>query len=102
VVKVLLEREGVNPEEICDGGRTPLSHAAENGHAGVVKELLGRDEVNPDMPDGCCLTPLAHAAWNGHEGAVKTLRRKRSTLTSNPMSAGHHSGVSLNPDMKER
>ena len=36
VVKLLLEREDVNPDSLDEVGRTPLSYAAGNGHEGVV------------------------------------------------------------------
>jgi len=61
VVKLLLEREEVNPDrpsrrgqlppKDSQGSRTPLSYAAEGGYEGVVKLLLEREEVNPDKPD---------------------------------------------------
>jgi len=46
-VKILLEREEVNPDEPDNDGQTPLSLAAMNGNEGVVKILLGREEVDP-------------------------------------------------------
>jgi len=74
VVKKLLEREDINPDQAdtrcC---RTPLSWAAENGHEGVVKMLLQRDDVNPDRASKSGRTPLSWAASNGHEGVVKML-----------------------------
>jgi len=47
VVKLLLEREDVNPDSLDEVGRTPLSYAAGNGHEGVVELLLVREDVNP-------------------------------------------------------
>ena len=50
VVKVLLEREDLNPDQIdTKYGRTPLSWAAGEGHQGVVQILLQRKGVNPDQ-----------------------------------------------------
>ncbi|RPB04016.1 hypothetical protein L873DRAFT_1668129 [Choiromyces venosus 120613-1] len=40
VVKLLLEREDVNPDNLDEVGRTPLSYAAGNGHEGVVSARL--------------------------------------------------------------
>jgi len=47
MVKILLRREEVNLDKPDNFGRTPLSYATWDGHAGVVKILLGRQEVNP-------------------------------------------------------
>ena len=74
VVKVLLERNGVNPntpDNEC--GQTPLSWAAKNGHEGVVKMLLEQKDVNPNKADKREQTPLLWAAANGHEGVVMIL-----------------------------
>ena len=87
VVKILLGREEVGPDEPDSDGRTPLSPAAKSGHEGVVKTLLGREEANPDEPDNYCKTPLSFAAdESGHEGAVKTLlgRKEVSLVPSFP------------------
>jgi len=51
VVKLLLEREDVNPDSLDEVGRTPLSYAAGNGHEGVVELLLVREDVNPYIPN---------------------------------------------------
>jgi ankyrin repeat protein len=40
VVKLLLEKEGVDPDSQDSGGWTPLWWAAKNGHDAVVKRLL--------------------------------------------------------------
>ena len=79
VVKVLLEQEGVNPDQAdTEYGLTPLSWAAENGHEGVVKVLLEREDVNPDQEDTKYgRTPLSYAAGNGHEGVVKMLLERK-------------------------
>ena len=59
VVRILLERDDIDPDKPDQYGRTPLWSAAELGHEGVVKLLLGRDDVNPDKPDEDGLTPLS-------------------------------------------
>ena len=58
-MKLLLEREDVNPDSPDNRGKTPLSLAAENGHDGVVKLLLEREDVSPDRPDNYGQTPLS-------------------------------------------
>ena len=74
VVKMLLERGDVNPDQVdTEYGQTPLSLAAENGHKGVVMMLLERGDVNPDQADKYRRTPLSWASRNGHEGVVKML-----------------------------
>jgi len=73
VVKILLRRDDVNPDNSGRDMHTPLSSAASYGHEGVVKILLGRDDVNPDKPGFLKQTPLCRAARNGHEGVVKIL-----------------------------
>jgi len=75
VVKMLLEREEINPDQADDWiSRTPISYAAEKGHSGIVKMLLEREEVNPDRADtDYGETPISWAALSGHEGIVKML-----------------------------
>ena len=74
VVKMLLEREDINPDQPeTENGRTPLSCAAERGHEGVVEMLLERGDVNPDRADSRGRTPLLWAAEKGYEGVVKIL-----------------------------
>ena len=75
VVKVLLERNDVNPNTPeNEYGQTPLSQAAKNGHEGVVRILLERNDVNPDTADTKYgQTPLSQAAENGYQEVVRTL-----------------------------
>ena len=75
IVKLLLEREGVNPDRPDQDGRTPISLAAGDGHERLVKLLLEQGHVNPDRPDNDHQTPVSWAARNGHDGVVKLLRR---------------------------
>jgi len=78
VVKVLLEREDIDPNvaDIQDG-RTPLTLAAENGHVGLVKILLERQDTNPNTVDTeYGRTPLSWAAWRGHEKVAKILLKR--------------------------
>ena len=87
-------------------GRTPLSHAAENGHEAVVKLLLKRKEVNAYSKISFLgRTPLSYAAKNGHETVVKLLlglkKESDSTDHLNQMSLseaaenGHEAVVKL-------
>jgi len=72
VVKLLLERQGVDPN-LPDGGQTPLGWAVLHGHDVVVKLFLGREDVHPNCPDSSDRTLLGCAAIRGHEGVVKLL-----------------------------
>jgi len=74
VVKMLLARDGINPDTPDKLGQTPLCHAAENRHGGVVKILLGRDGINTDKPDRWGQTPLQYATINGHTGVIALLQ----------------------------
>ena len=51
VVKLLLERENVDPNRSDKDGRTPLWWAAMKGHEGVVKLLLEREDIDPNLSD---------------------------------------------------
>ena len=51
MVKLLLSKDGVNPDSKDRIASTPLLCAARNGHEAVVKLLLAKDGVNPDSKD---------------------------------------------------
>ena len=51
MVKLLLGRGDLDPDELDEDGRTPLLWAARNRHDKVVKISLGRDDVDPNKPD---------------------------------------------------
>ncbi|OBT86225.1 hypothetical protein VE02_05891 [Pseudogymnoascus sp. 03VT05] len=60
-------------DEKDGSGRTPLSHAAENGHGAVAKLLLANN-ADINLKDGRYgQTPLSWAAYNGQEPMVKLL-----------------------------
>jgi len=86
IVKVLLKRGDVNPDQPDTYfGQTPLSWAAGEGHGGVVKILLGRSEVNPNRPDTFYgQTPLSWAAGNGHDRIVKMLMERKDDRSTMP------------------
>ena len=76
VVKMLLGRGDVN---LTNGGQTPLSWAAEYGHAGMVNILLGREDVNPGKPDKLGRTPFWHASKHVHPEVIVPLQHLAST-----------------------
>ena len=75
VVKVLLGREDINPDQAdARYGRTPLLWAASHGSEGVVKLLLELEDVDPNAVDSRLgRAPLSLAAGEGYEGVVKIL-----------------------------
>jgi len=75
---MLLDHEGVNPDQPDKDGRTPLWWAACNGHEEVVKILLGRDDINPDKSDKDGKTPLDRATEGGHGGVIALLQLPKS------------------------
>ena len=91
VVKILLEREDINPNQAdTKFGRTPLVWAARVGNEQVVKMLLEREDVNPNQADTKYgQTLLSWAAENGHEGVVKLLLERKEV---NPSQADTESG----------
>jgi len=71
VVRLLLEREDVDPDSKDKCGRTPLSFAARNGHETVVRLLVARVDVDADSKGTeYGRTPLSFAAQYGHEAVV--------------------------------
>jgi hypothetical protein len=64
---------GISADSKDEGGRTPLSYAAEKGHEAVVKLLVKRGDVKADSKDKNGRTPLMHAAEKGHKAVVKLL-----------------------------
>ena len=78
VVKLLLERENVDPNLVDTNGNGPLGCAAANGHEGVVKLLLKRENVDPNFADTNGNGPLGWATVSGHEGVVKLLLEREN------------------------
>jgi len=74
VVKTLLGRKEVNPDQPACWGQTPLSGAVQYENERVVKILLGREEVVPDKPDKSGKTPLMYAIRNGHKKLIARLQ----------------------------
>jgi len=61
VVRMLLERNDVNPDKADKWTRTPLARAAKNGNEGVVRMLLKENDVSPDTADKWSRRPLSWA-----------------------------------------
>lgn len=79
MTKLLLAREGVDPD-LKDSHRvTPLLLAAHEGHEAVVKLLVSREDVDPNCMDDNGRTPLWCAAANGHDAVVKLLLTAEAT-----------------------
>ena len=75
VVKVLLQQEGINPNQIdTEYGQTLLWWAIRRRYFGVVKVLLEREDINPNQADTeHGHTPLSWAASKGYSGVVEML-----------------------------
>ncbi|KAJ5662531.1 uncharacterized protein N7477_010147 [Penicillium maclennaniae] len=73
VVRMLLDRDDIQPDRGNSQGRTPLSFAAERGHTPVVDLLLRQNNVNVNSKDYYDRTPLSFAAEHGHIGVVELM-----------------------------
>jgi len=60
-------------------GRTPISHAADEGNVDVCMLLMQRG-ANINLPDACGRTPLHWAASTGQEAIVKILKEGGADL----------------------
>ena len=99
-MKLLLEREEVNPGKLNNDCRTQLSYAAEGGYSGVVKLLLEREVVNPDELDKRSeslsgyadmvggRTPFSYAAGCGYEAVLKLLPKQEDANPEKPDKGG--------------
>jgi ankyrin repeat protein len=75
-LEVMVQRfleTGVKLDPRDDGGRTPLSWAAENGHVAVVQLLLKQDDLELNSKDNNGRTPLSWASGGGKEDVVRLL-----------------------------
>ena len=57
-MKILLERNSINPNTPDKDDRMSLSFALQDGHEGVVRVLLERSDVNPNTAGRYGLAPL--------------------------------------------
>ena len=73
VVRLLIERDGVDINAKDNDSWTPLMSAATRGHEAVVRLLIERDgvDINAKYNDG--RTPLLFAASRGYEAVVRLL-----------------------------
>ncbi|KAH7014764.1 hypothetical protein EDB80DRAFT_566297 [Ilyonectria destructans] len=71
-VKILTHEQNPDPKD--SHNRTPLSWAAERGHADVVKLLLDNGNIDVNSTDKHFgLTPLSYAAGEGHQAVIEML-----------------------------
>jgi len=78
VVRMLLEREDVDPDQPdTNGHMTPFLWAVEEGHEGVAMALLGRGGVNPNAVSVFGYTALQSAEFGGNVGMVKILLERK-------------------------
>ena len=73
VVRLLVERDGVDINSRDRNRRTPLMWAAMSGHEDVVRLLIERGGVGIDAKDKAGKTPLIYAAIDGYEAVVRLL-----------------------------
>jgi ankyrin repeat protein len=81
IVRLLLEREGVDADSKDSDGGTPLSRAAFNGHEAVVRLLLEKG-ADITAKDGRGVTALHLAAATGHEAVMRLLLQKGTDVAA--------------------
>ena len=80
-VKRILERKEFQIESLDDSQKTPLHHAALNGHKDIVNLLL-ENYAEIDSLDEWNDTPLLHAVEKGHIDIVKLLLENQSNINA--------------------
>jgi ankyrin repeat protein len=73
IVRLLLERQDVDPDSRDKYNRTPLSYAAGSGCVEIVQLLLQHSGVQPNLKNINDRTPLSYAASNGSMATFKLL-----------------------------
>jgi ankyrin repeat protein len=73
IVKLLLEREGIEINSEDSLGQTALSSAAQNGHERTVEILLEREGIEINSEDRWGRAVLSHAAQSGNKRTVEIL-----------------------------
>ena len=76
VVRLLIERGGIDLNARDDEATTPLTWAALSGHEAVVRLLIERSDVELNAKDDREQTPLIWAARHGREAVVRLLIEK--------------------------
>ncbi|KAJ8601469.1 hypothetical protein CTAYLR_005689 [Chrysophaeum taylorii] len=76
VLKLLVERYGVDPSECDDKDRTALQRAAAQGHTEVVEYLIKKRHLDPNHQDAMGNTALIRAAHAGHRDLALWLARR--------------------------
>ena len=97
VMKILLELDEVDPNQLCEHRQTLLGWAASKGLQ-VVKILLGQDDINPDKLNPCDQTPLWCTAENRDEEVAEILLGRDDVNPDKPdkyNTAKHRSHVLL-------
>ena len=92
-MRLLLERQDVEPDSKDNHGRTPLSWAAQKrvqkSQEAIVRLLLERQEVEPDSKDNSGRTPLSWAAQKGHHAIVRLLLERQDVEPDSEDNDGH-------------
>ena len=91
IVKMLLEREDVNPNIAgTDNCRTPLSNAAWWGYEGILKMLLDQNDVRINVQDHKNKTALSVALSERHDKIARMIS-ERAAIKSDIADPGHES-----------
>ena len=81
IVRLLIDRDDINPNSKDSRGITPLSIAVKCGHVAVSKLLLEREDVDANSKDYFGETPLFAAATKGLVAIVKLLLTREGVKT---------------------
>ena len=88
MARLLLTRDGVDMNEKDRYGSTPLSSAAQYGHAGVIELLLAREDLDVNSMDKDRRTPLLLAVGRWH-GKMTKKDIERELFSDAPYESGN-------------
>ena len=71
ILQLLIDQEGIDPNEGDDNSVSSLHMASYNGHLPVVQYLVDTCHVPPDQPDNSNNTALLYSAMGGHSDLVE-------------------------------